>query len=97
MSRMVTRRRSDPITLTGGPVRGGPEWIVAPGGQRLGYIPEAGESGLHLEGGISNAQMREIPLMDPQSSVVKEGTQVFSQEIAGMVPDPLRIRDPPGR
>jgi hypothetical protein len=91
---MVSRRRSDPITLTGGPVRGGAEWMVAPGGPALGHIPEAGESRLHLEGGISNTQMREIALMDPQSPIVQEGTQVFSQEITGIVPDILRARDP---
>jgi hypothetical protein len=89
---MVSRRRSSPTTLTGGPVR--PEWMVAPGRQELGHIPEAGESRIHLDGGISNAQMREIALMGPQSPVVKEGTQVFSQEITGILPDISRIRNP---
>jgi hypothetical protein len=92
MSRMVSRRQSDPITLTGGPVR--PQWMVAPGRQELGHIPEAGESRLHLEGGISNSQMRDVSLMNPQSPIVKEGTQVFSQEITEEVPNILRARNP---
>jgi hypothetical protein len=68
--------------------------MVTPGRQGLGHISEAGESRIQLEGGISNAQMREVTLKDPQSPIVQEGTQVFSQEITGNMPDILRVQNP---
>lgn len=97
------RRRSDPPALAGGPVRDEkPQWTMntayTGAGQGLGHIPEAGESRINLEGevggGISNAQMREIALMNPQSPVVKEGTRVFSQEVKSDVPEFLMGNEP---
>jgi hypothetical protein len=84
--------------LTGGPVRTErTEWLGGGGvAQGLGHIPEAGESRINLEaeGGISNQQMREIALKNPQSPIVKEGTRVFSQEITGEVPEFLMGTEP---
>jgi len=103
MSRMVSfRRRSDPPALTGGPVRTEKtDWKTNTAylgvGHGLGHIPEAGESRINIEGeaGISNAQMREIALKDPQSPNVKEGTRVLSQEITGgEVPEFLMGNEP---
>jgi hypothetical protein len=98
------RRRSDPPVLTGGPVRNEkPDWMAntayTGAGQALGHIPEAGESRIHLEveGGISNAQMRELTLKDPQSPIVKEGTKVFSQEITGGEVPEFLMGNEPGR
>ena len=97
------RRRSDPPALTGGPIRiEKPEWMTntayTGAGQGLGHIPEAGESRINLEGevrgGMSNAQMREIALMNPQSPIAKEGTRVFSQEVKSDVPEFLMGNEP---
>ncbi|KAH6724444.1 hypothetical protein BKA61DRAFT_30082 [Leptodontidium sp. MPI-SDFR-AT-0119] len=54
MGRMTSssRRRSDPVPLPGGPVRN-PDWTPSPR-EGLFHIPEAGESAVRLEGGISN-------------------------------------------
>jgi hypothetical protein len=105
MTRMVSfRRRSETPVLTGGPVRNEkPEWMTntayTGAGQGLGHIPEAGESRINLEGegGISNAQMREIALKDPQSPIVMEGTRVLSQEITGEAVPEFLMGNEPGR
>ncbi|PVH80002.1 hypothetical protein DL98DRAFT_460232 [Cadophora sp. DSE1049] len=63
MGRMVSRRRSEPVPLSGGPVRG-PDGTPSPR-EGLFHIPEAGESAVRLEdrGGMSSAQFREISLL----------------------------------
>ncbi|KAH6680169.1 hypothetical protein B0J14DRAFT_471485 [Halenospora varia] len=65
MGRMMSRRRSDPVVLTGGPTKKA-EWTspISPG---LGHIPEAGESQQHVAqyhspadvGGFGVTQVRE--------------------------------------
>jgi hypothetical protein len=64
MGRIMSRRRNEPVVLTGGPMRQ-QERPVNPG---LGHILEAGESHLHLDAGVGRPQMTEISLLDQPSS-----------------------------
>ncbi|KAG4438365.1 hypothetical protein IFR05_006127, partial [Cadophora sp. M221] len=67
-SRRRSRAGSDPVPLSGGPVRS-PDWTPSPR-EGLFHIPEAGESAVRLEGGggISNAQFREISLLESEGT-----------------------------
>ncbi|KAK0128355.1 hypothetical protein ONS95_000327 [Cadophora gregata] len=98
MGRMVSRRRSEPVPLAGGPVRG-PEWTPSPREapwQGLFHIPEAGESAVRLEGvrevvalggGMSNAQFREISLLESEGGTFGAGRRGW---------DPYRDREGDG-
>ncbi len=71
MAKMISRRRSEPVPLSGGPARGPVDWTPSPreGGGLFG-ISEAGESRIQLEGvhGIGDTQFREISLLDQRST-----------------------------
>jgi hypothetical protein len=76
MGRIMSRRRSDPIVLTGGPTR----QQERPVNQGLGHIPEAGESRLHLDAGVGRPQMTEISLLDQPSSFTAQAGPGYDQK-----------------
>ncbi len=69
MGRMLSRRRSEPVPLAGGPK---PEWTPSPR-EALGHIPEAGESHIQLESTINNVQFGEISLLAPEEGYARKG------------------------
>lgn len=87
LSRRLSRRQSEPIrrsqqspVLTGGPQRADWSPPAVMGGGALGHIPEAGESRVGLDmqqvdlgtTGLSNAQLREISLLEQQQQSAAE-------------------------
>ena len=76
MGRIISRRRSDPVVLTGGPTR----QQERPVNQGLGHIPEAGESRLHLDAGVGRPQMTEISLIDQPSSFTAQAGPGYDQK-----------------
>ncbi|KAH7419521.1 hypothetical protein BKA64DRAFT_19604 [Cadophora sp. MPI-SDFR-AT-0126] len=84
MGRMVSRRRSEPVPLPGGPV-GSPDWTPSPR-EALFHIPEAGESAVRLEdrGEMSSAQFREISLLESDGGTFGAGRRGLNE----------RLRDP---
>ncbi|KAG4420975.1 hypothetical protein IFR04_005844 [Cadophora malorum] len=96
MGRIASRRRSETVPLSGGPVRS-PDWTPSPR-EGLFHIPEAGESAVRIEGvregvdsalgGMSNAQFREISLLDSG-----EGTFGPRRGLSGPLYDPYLDAD----
>ena len=83
MGRMVSRRRSDPVVLTGGPKSKSPEWTPSPGAGGLDYIQEVSE--VQTQGansGLSNNQFQGLPLL-PQQNVGKRRQQEYDQKVMG--------------
>jgi hypothetical protein len=72
----MSRRRTDPVVLTGGPTR----QQERPVNQGLGHIPEAGESRLHLDAGVGRPQMTEISLLDQPSSFTAQAGPGYDQK-----------------
>jgi hypothetical protein len=77
MGRIVSRRRSDPVILTGGPTRQ-QDLLV---NQGLGHILEAGESLLHLDAGVGRPpEMTEISLHDRPSLFTAQAGPGYDQK-----------------
>jgi hypothetical protein len=76
MGRIMSKRRSDPVVLTGGPTR----QQERPVNQGLGHIAEAGESRLHLDAGVGRPQMTEISLLDQQHSFTAQAGPGYDQK-----------------
>lgn len=85
LGRMVSRRRSEPVPvpLSGGPVRS-PDLIGSPR-EGLWHIPEAGESTVRLDPGegISNAQFREISLLESEGGTFGVGRRGLGMSMSG--------------
>jgi hypothetical protein len=83
MGRMISRRRSAPFVLTGGPTNRPPEWTPSPGGG-LDHILEVSEIQIpSASSGLSNAQLREMSLLEHQNVHGKRGEQEYDRRFMG--------------